>query len=251
MADFKKKNENDNIGIWSELVSQTIFGKDASKNDGRRLAIGLFNDGIYVQIARQDPDDNKSKAFKNRTNFVTTKTFAEIGLANIARAILKRLKKMETGETLAWNPITLYSSTNVMTALTKVDFDASTFIPKGESKGRPLISVTINKRKDKDTEWKDAEKDKFIFGASSNIHRKDKDDKDVSDLDVWAFFSSLEMNMLSCVDKSSTSRAVHMTKFLEAKLGSDDSSEKSSSKGTSSKKSYDEDDDEDPDSLPF
>ena len=224
MADFKKKNENDNIGIWSELVSQTIFGKDASKNDGRRLAIGLFNDGIYVQIARQDPDDNKSKAFKNRTNFVTTKTFAEIGLANIARAILKRLKKMEAGETLAWNPITLYSSTNVMTALTKVDFDASTFIPKGESKGRPLISVTINKR-------------------------KDKDDKDVSDLDVWAFFSSLEMNMLSCVDKSSTSRAVHMTKFLEAKLGSDDSSEKSSSKGTSSKKSYDEDDDED--SLPF
>lgn len=247
MADYKKKNENENVMIWSELVSQTIFGKDSSKNDGRRLAIGLFNDGIYVQIAKQDPEDTKSKAFKKKINFITTKSFAEMGLANIARIMLKKLKKMESGETLAWNPISLYSSANVMSALSKVDFDASTFTPKGETKGRPMISVTISKRKDKDTEWKDAEKDKFIFGASSNIHRKDKDDKDVADLEVWAFFTALELNMLSCVDKSSTSRAVHMTKYLEGKFGSEDSEKGSKNY---SKKSSSDDDDLD-DEMPF
>lgn len=250
MADYKKRNENDNVMIWSELVSNTIFGRDSDKNEGRRLAVGLFNEGIYVQISRQDPDDTKSRAFKKKINFVTTKNFVEIGLANIARELMKRIKKMENGEEIKWNPLTIYSSDNVMTATSKVDFDASTFTPKGETKGRPLVSVVISKRKDKDTEWKDAEKDKFIFGNASTIHRKDKDDKDVVDTNLWSFLQMLELNMLACVDKSSTSRSLHMAKFMEAKFGSEDSDKKGSENNSYKKKSY-KDDDDDEDSMPF
>lgn len=227
------------VMVRTELFGYAYFGNE--KKNWRRLSIGYFNDMIYVEISRPDPDSDKN-SFSKKSAIYLKKNNIEMSIYRAAETIARRIKRMDKGENLKSDGMVIFTGKDFREALVKLSFNAY------NKDDRQIIAIGIIKV-DKDDKEKKLVDDIFYFSENASLYYRNKENKEVTDKEALNIFEQLAFIFKACSEGTSLSRDAHFRKYLSLKNG--ENKDNKGSSNSSSKSSKSNDDEEDNDDFPF